>query len=422
MDHTKDNFSGPAVPPFYRSVMQMRPEGKLGQIIKKEPVETPVRGAQAWRIAYISSDLNDKKTISTGLVVSPTGTAPAGGRPIISWSHGTTGTARNTGPSQIENPAVPLNLYFLVDGNSWIDYGLPCLEQFIKDGYVVVGTDYQGLGSSGRHQYAVAKTNGRDAINAARAAGSMQETGAGKKTIFIGWSQGAGSTVGASSQKDYISQKGTAYDDLDILGFVAMAVPDLAMFRPKTLDEAGATKMITDFTQAWSVDSFAFAHMAMNMWGTQAAFPDELQLSDIFTDEGARALDQIFLNKSVHTATDTINFNYGNTYKNLLKPQPQNTMAWAKAIIAGSVDNDTKPVAPVLILYGNKDTTLPPEMGEFYRKQICAIGGNVARIQLPGDQNHFTTPAASIPFYLPWIRDRLAGKPAVDGCSAENVI
>ena len=412
----------PAVPPFYQSVMQMKAEGKLGQIIKREKVATPIPNAQAWRIAYISSDMNDKKTISTGLVVAPTGPAPAGGRRIISWSHGTTGDAQNCGPSQVENPAQSLNQYFLTNGNSWTDYGLPSLEQFIKDGYIVVGTDYQGLGGGGRHQYAVAKTNGRDAINAARAAGSMKETHAGKKTLMIGWSQGAGSTAGAASQADYISQKGTAFDDLDMVGFVAMAIPDLAMYAPATLDEAGATKMVNDFATAWSVDSFAFAHMSMNLWGTQAAFPDKLQLSDIFTDEGAKALDEIYLNKCVHVATDTINFNYGTTYKSLLRPQPKNAIAWAQAITAGSVDNKTKPVAPLLILYGNKDTTLPPVMGDYYQKQICAIGGNVARVQLPGDQNHFTTPPVSPPFYLPWIKDRFEGKPAANGCAAENMM
>lgn len=412
----------PPVAPFYQAVMKMKPVGKLGQVIKKEKIETPIEGAQAWRIAYISSDLNDKKTISTGIVVAPKGNALAGSRPIISWSHGTTGNAQNCGPSQVESPARPLNQYFLVNGDSSTDYGLPSLEQFIKDGYVVVGTDYQGLGGGGRHQYAVAKTNGRDAINAARAVGSMRETGAGKKTVMIGWSQGAGSAVGASSQADYIAQKGTAFDGLDLVGVVAMAVPDLAMYQPETLDQDSAEEMISDFATEWSVDSFAFAHMSMNMWGTQAAFPDTLKLSDIFTDEGAKVLDEIYLNKCVHVSTDTINFNYGSSYKSLLRSEPQNALAWAKAIVAGSVDNTMKPVAPVLILYGNKDTTLPPVMGDYYRKKICALGGNVARVQLPGDQNHFTTPTVSIPFYMPWIKDRVAGKPAGDGCAAENVL
>ena len=411
----------PAVPPFYQSVMKMKAEGKLGQIIKKEKVATSIPGAEAWRVAYISSDMNDKPTISTGLILAPTGAAPAGGRPIISWSHGTTGNAQNCGPSQVTNPAQSLNQYFLVNGNSWTDYGLPSPEQFIKDGYVVVGTDYQGLGGGGRHQYAVAKTNGRDAINAARAAGSIKALGTNKKTVMIGWSQGAGSAMGAS-QAEYLAQKGTAFDGLDVVGFVAMSIPDFAMYAPSKLDDEGATKMVTDFATGWSVDSFAFAHMSMNLWGTQAAFPDKLKLSDIFTDEGAKVLDEIYSNKCVHVATDTINFNYGSTYKTLLRPQPQNSVAWAQAILAGTLDSNVKPIAPVLILYGNKDTTLPPSMGEYYRNQMCSIGGNVARVQLPGDQNHFTTPTVSVPFYLPWIKDRISGKPAANGCSAENVM
>lgn len=414
-------YAETSLPPFYQAVMKMKPEGKMGQIIKKEKISTPVPGAQAWRIAYISSDLNDKPTISTGILMAPKGKAPAGGRPIISWSHGTTGNAQNCGPSQVENPAQALNQYFLVGGNSWTDYGLPSIEQFIKDGYVVVGTDYQGLGGGGRHQYAVAKTNGRDAINAARAAGSMKELGTNKQTVMIGWSQGAGSAMGAS-QADYLAKKGTAYDGLNVVGFVTMAIPDFAMYAPAKLDEAGATKLVTDFANGWSTDAFAFAHMSMNLWGTQAAFPDKLKMSDIFTDEGAKVLDEIYSNKCVHTATDTINFNYGTTYKSLMRPQPQNAVAWAQAIIAGTLDSNVKPIAPVLILYGNKDTTLPPSMGEFYRNKMCAIGGNVARIQLPGDQNHFTTPPQSPPFYLPWIKDRLAGKTPGNGCAAENVL
>lgn len=196
-----------------------------------------------------------------------------------------------------------------------------------------------------------------------------------------------------------------------------MAVPDLAMYAPGTLDQAGATKMMNDFSSAWSVDSFAFAHMAINRCGTQAAFPNKLKLSDIFTDEGAATLDEIFANKCVHVATDTINFNYGQNYKSLLRPQPQNAVASAEAIVAGSVDNTVKPIAPVLILHGNKDTTLPPVMGEYYRSKVCPLGGNVARIQLPGDQNHFTTPTESVPFYMPWTKDRLAGPQAPDGCA-----
>ena len=412
----------PSVAPFYQEAMQLKPEGKLGQILKQEKISTPIKGAQAWRIAYISSDLNNKQTISTGLVVAPIGKAPEGGRPIVSWSHGTTGSAQNCGPSQVQNPAQPLNLYYLVGGNSWTDYGLPGLEQFIKEGYVVVGTDYQGLGAGGRHQYAVSLTNGRDAINIIRAAGTIKETEAGKKALIYGWSQGGGSTLGAAGQPDYIAQKGTAYDGIEMVGFVAMAPQDLEMYKPPVLDQAGGDKLVNDFATSWSGDSFEFGHFIMNMWGTQAAYPDKLKLTDLFTDEGAKVIDEIFLNKCIHVSIDAFNFSYGSTYKKMLRPKMENTFAWAQAIVGGAVSPTVKPAAPVLVMFGNKDTTVPPIMGDYYRKKMCAIGGNVARVQLPGEQNHFTTPGAAEPLYIPWVKDRFAGKPAANGCSAQNVM
>ena len=121
--------------------------------------------------------------------MAPLGPAPKEGRPIVAWAHGTTGTAQNCGPSQLPNPAQPLNEYFLIGGNSSTDYGMPALERFIKDSYIIVAPDYQGLGGGGKHQYMISGTQARDAINSIRAAGDMKEVGAGKKALIYGWSQ-----------------------------------------------------------------------------------------------------------------------------------------------------------------------------------------------------------------------------------------
>ena len=415
-------FAEPSVPPFYESVQTIKPSGKLGQIIKKEQIKTSIKGAQAWRIAYISSDVNEQLTISTGLVVAPIGKAPLEGRPIMAWSHGTTGTAQSCGPSQVVNPAASLNEYFLTSGNSWTDYGLPSLQTFINEGYVVVGTDYQGLGGGGgRHQYLASATQGRDVINSARAVGTMREAGAGKKTIVYGWSQGGASTIAAASLTDYIAKKGTVADGLEFLGFVAMAPGDMASLTGgKTLDQATSEKVIDDFATGFSKNIFDFTHFAMYMWGTQAAFP-QLKLTDIFTEEGAKVLDQVFSNKCMHVASDTLNYAYANSYKALLKDKPTNTLAWANAFVRGSVPQ-VKPVAPVVVYWGTKDVVAPPAMGKFYHVQMCALGGNVDRVQLPGEQTHFSTPGASEPLYLPWIKDRLAGKPATNNCAVASTL
>ncbi len=408
-------LAAPPLAPFYESVMEMTPAGKLGQVIKKEQITTSLKGAQAWKIAYISSDVGERKTIATALVIAPVGPAPKEGRPILAWAHGTTGSAQNCGPSQVIDPTRALNQYFLMDGNSWTDFGIPNGQEFINEGYVVVATDYQGLGGGGKHQYAVAGTNGRDVVNSARAASSMTEVGAGKKTVIYGWSQGGGATIAAASLPDYLAQQGTAADNLQYLGFVALAPEDVAAMLPKVpADEAGAAKLMKGFTQANVPNIFLFAHYVMGLWGAQAAYP-ELKLTDVLTEEGVKVVDQLASNKCVHVMADSFNYAYGDQYKSLLKPEPTNTLAWIKSFVDASV-KPVKPVAPVIIYWGTKDTAVPPIMHELYQKQMCAIGANVGRIQLPGEQTHFATPGVSAPMYLQWVKDRINGKPLETGC------
>lgn len=406
----------PSTPPFYEAASKIKPEGQLGQIVSQEAIQTPVAGAQAWRIAYVSSDVAGRKTLATGLVVSPVGEPPPNGRPIMAWAHGTTGAAQNCGPSQLVNPAKGLNQYFLMDGDSWTDYGLPSLEAFIKEGYVVVGSDYQGLGGGGRHQYAVAATQARDVIDAIRAVSSLKASGAGRKAIVYGWSQGGGATIAAASLPEYIALTGVG-GPIEVVGFVALAPFDTAVLAAgKSPDEAGANKAMGEVTAAFSDNVFNFTHFAMNIWGTQAAFPD-LSLNDIFTDDGAKAVDRVFSNKCMHAAADTLNYAYGPEYKSLLNPAPVNAVGWLKALVEGSVA-PVKPVAPVVIYWGTKDTVVPPAMGKLYRDQMCKLGGDVERVQLAGEQTHFSTPGAAAPLYLTWVKERFAGKPAQNGCSA----
>lgn len=414
-------FAQPSIPPFYTAVTHMKPQGRLGELIAEERVATAVPGAEAWRIAYISSDMADKKTISTGLVIVPKGKAPKGGRPVMSWAHGTTGTSQSCGPSQLFNPAVPLNEYFLPNGNSWTDYGVPAIVEFIKAGYVVVSTDYQGLGGGGKHEYQMAETQARDAIDAIRAAGAMKATGAGRKAVIYGWSQGAAAAIAAVSNPDYLARKGTAFDGIELAGAVAMAPPDFRTLAPPgPLTDEGGQTLLAGAAKSFSNSVNNFNHMVMTLWGAQSAYPDKLKLTDVFTEDGAKFVEEVMSNKCVHAASDTINYTYGDQFTSLLRPTPVNAKEWARTLI-DSAGPDVKPVAPVIIFWGTKDTVAPPIMHKLYREHMCQLGGNVTRVQLAGELTHFATPAASQPLYLPWIADRLAGKSAPDGCAAEQV-
>lgn len=403
------------LPAFYESVTHMEPVGKLGQVVKKERIATTIPGARAWRIAYISSDMTGRKTIATAVLAAPVGSAPSGGRPIVAWAHGTTGTAENCGPSQQVNPAQPLNEYFLIGGNSTTDYGLPAVNRFIADGYVVVATDYQGLGGGGTHQYMVSPTQAHDAIDSIRAAGDMKETGAGKRAVLYGWSQGAGAVIVAAGLPSYLARKGTAFDGIHLVGVVALAPPDVAAtVTSMPTDEASAETALEGMESMFSDNVFNWSHLAMNFWALPTAFSN-LRLTDVFTPDGAQAMDRIMTGKCIHALADTLNYNYGSSYKSLMQPEAAHALEWVRALVASSVPA-VKPVAPVIIYYGRDDVTVPPVMGELYRNQMCKIGGNVARVELAGPQTHYTTPPVSEPLYAPWIEDRFAGKAAPNGC------
>lgn len=406
-----------ALAPFYQNAATLKAEGPLGTVVAQDAVATAIPNAEAWRIVYVSSDVRGRPTLSSALVIAPKGAAPAGGRPIMAWAHGTTGTAQNCGPSQVNDPAQDLNEYFLIGGTSWTDFGVPAATQFIAKGYVLVATDYQGLGAGGgAHQYTVAATQGRDVINSVRAVGSMGLSGGAKKAAVYGWSQGGGATIAAASLGDYIAQTGTAFDGVSFVGFVAMAPYDIAVTMPPGSTGAeGAQKALAGLATQFGGNVFNFAHLAMNLWAMPQAFP-ELKLTDVFTEDGAKALNEVFSKKCMHAGADTISFAFGSSFMSLLKPAPENAEAWGKAMLEGSVE-PKPPVAPVAIYFGDKDTTLPPIMGKLYQDQMCALGGNVARTQLPGEQNHFTTPPVAEPLYVPWIADRFAGKTVENGCT-----
>ncbi|MEJ1938316.1 hypothetical protein WDZ92_49610, partial [Nostoc sp. NIES-2111] len=222
---------------------------------------------------------------------------------------------------------------------------------------VVVATDSQGLGGGGRHQDAVAGTQARDAIDSIRAAGGMGLSGSGKKALVYGWSQGGGATIAAASMPGYIGKTGTAFDGIDMVGFVALAPQDVSvMLNGADATEASSKKALDGMTAMFSDNVFNFTHFAMTMWAMPQAFPD-LSLADIFTPEGIQAFDQVFSRKCMHAAADTLSFNFGSSYKTFLKPESTNAQDWIRALAQGSVP-PVKPVAPVAIYWGVKETAV----------------------------------------------------------------
>ena len=75
------------------------PPGKHGDLIWATEIKTEIPGARAWKVLYRSTDINDVAVPVSGMVIAPVGKAPANGRPVVTYGHGTTGIARNCAPS-----------------------------------------------------------------------------------------------------------------------------------------------------------------------------------------------------------------------------------------------------------------------------------------------------------------------------------
>src|SRR5262245_15641371 len=108
-----------------------------GKLVSATAIDVPA-GAIGWRIRYETTDLHGKPVQSTGLLIAPI-EQPQSDRTVVAWAHGTTGVAESCAPSRTPRALT----------------AIPALEDMIKRGWVVVATDYPGLGTPGPHAYLV---------------------------------------------------------------------------------------------------------------------------------------------------------------------------------------------------------------------------------------------------------------------------
>jgi len=123
----------PAGLPSFYGTPDPLPEGKPGDVIKTEPVTSTSLHGTLLRIMYHSRSVQDADIPVTGLIAIPNTPPPAGGFPVVTWAHGTSGIADTCAPS------------LTPDGYSRLANSL------LDAGYVVAGTDYEGLGTRGSH-------------------------------------------------------------------------------------------------------------------------------------------------------------------------------------------------------------------------------------------------------------------------------
>ena len=182
---------GPRGAPFYRPPSPLPGTGHGGAIwARRLTGAAALRGGGGNRLLlYRSVGVRGKAVAVSGTVTVPKGRAPRGGWPVISYGHGTTGIADRCAPSR-DSASAP--------AHGLTAYAYPLLRRWLRAGYAVVRTDYEGLGTPGVHPYVVGRSEGRGVVDIVRASRQLDGRLA-RRYVIAGHSQGGHAALWAAS-------------------------------------------------------------------------------------------------------------------------------------------------------------------------------------------------------------------------------
>jgi pimeloyl-ACP methyl ester carboxylesterase len=342
--------------------------GEPGEPIAVQPVDAGL-DASVWRVLHHSRSLEGEDIAVSGLIAVPTGDAPEGGRPVVSWAHGTTGIADECAPSRSPDQLLA---------------AIPLLEQ----GMVVTATDYEGLGTPGRHPYLVGESQGRgvlDVVRAARALGPL--VGASDQVVLWGHSQGGHAVL-------FANQIATDWaPDLEVLGAVAGAPPSQMPLLVGAL-----------------TDGQLGFFLAMVVAGWTAAYP-ELDPADVLTPAGVERLGEVDAGCTGHVAQA-----WGAPSSEPLVRAGDVPPQWSDRILDNDPGHEVG-ASPVLVIHGAQDQLVPAALSQLLVDRMCEVGQPVQQL-VYDDADHTSVVGRSLPDMLEWIEGRLTGHPAPDDCEA----
>jgi pimeloyl-ACP methyl ester carboxylesterase len=335
-------------------------KGEPGRLIKAEAVEES-DGGTLWRIWYESSGVDDQPIMVSGLVAVPSGDAPDGGFPTISYAHGTAGIGDACAPSRSST----LNQ---AGGRQWAVTDTPA---------VIVDSDYEGLGTDGVHHYLVGVTEGRSVLDATRAATQISDADISNKTVIWGQSQGGHAALFAAELA------ASWAPELDVVGIVA---------------ESPATEM--PLLGAAVQAGIGLHYLIMASIGYAEAY--DLDLNQFVSETYWEAFDDMTFgcSEDFEAALE------GLTYDDLATKSFSDLPDWSAALEEnnpGTVKFDV----PLLIAHGADDDLVPSLAPDALAKRMCDLG-QVLEYRLFDGQGHGMKGEA-LDEVGAWIDARLAG-------------
>lgn len=350
---------------FYNTPSSI-PSNAPGTILRFETINAPFPESQAWRVLYTSTGINGETIAVSGMVFAPAGPIPPGGRPVVSWAHPTTGIDDQCAPSRSPKP------YDDVQG----------LADFLNLGWVVVATDYQGLGTDGMHPYLVGASEAQGTIDIVRAARNLNETGASSNYFVFGHSQGGQAAL-------FAGQMASTYaPELQLLGVAAAAPAGLLvpLFQADKNTAAGAV-LGSYAVVSWS-DIFGYDEATVvkpTLSGRVHAVSEKCVVGGSRLSDIELGINDLILKGRMWAA------------------DPATTAPWSNQFALNTAAQS--PITtPLLLTQGTADKIITPSTTAELTAIYVAMGNNQATEQVMDGVDHMKAGKASVPYVVPFFQ------------------
>jgi predicted anti-sigma-YlaC factor YlaD len=375
--------SSPATDTFYSAPFPL-PHAQPGTVIRTRALTNSAALPSAGRnllVLYHSKSIDGRDIAVSGTIAIPPGKPPAGGWPLTTWAHGTTGIGPACAPSRdtVTGPEHPS-----------LQIKQRLMDDYVKSGYAVVATDYERLGPPGPHRFLQGESEGRGIIDIMRAAREI-DPNIGTRYVVVGHSQGGHADL-------FSAAIGPGYaPELTLLGNVAIA--------PASHIGASVQSMTTA-----SKPSYALGYV-MYVLESFASNHPQIDLKKILTSQ---ALAHLPLTRNT-CISKTVSEGYWATST----PREQfKSGADLSAVLRIANANEPGKLhisLPTLVLQGSMDDTVLPPWTDTVVRSLCEAGSPLL-YSVYASATHETIVTQAAPQIRLWIADRFAGRPPASNC------
>lgn len=375
-NHAVKNFQA-GLESFYTPPNPL-PDSAPGTLLRYEPITNlDVPGGTAYRILYTTEAPSGEPVVSSGMIFVPTSPAPEDGRKVLAWAHGTLGFGIDCTPSRLYQPALE---------NLDMSYWLPSAMQ---RGWVVVATDYTGIGTPGNTYYLIGQSEAQDVINSVRAARNFETAQAGRVYATFGHSQGGHSSLSAAQYRHYAPE-------LELVGSASAApAAELGALFTQQYDTTAAWAIGPDVAASWP-----------------AVYPN-LPLEDVLTPKAQKEYQKLAGGCIVDEAGTILAKHVLN--ESFFATNPLNNPAWAQAT-SEQTPNLTDIHVPLFVVQSTTDIVVLPDTTALLTQKACTLGKNIT-VDWLNEVTHQDTAKVGGLLAIDWLQDRFMGQLPGNTCS-----